>query len=334
MAAADGATSWSEPIPFDIRDQLNSRLDSEVSALIVIRSPTPEVGTAILHQIVHERPWPAVMVVASREGVGNEYPRPPLTRVELLWRVLPTDNESASIAAVSAAMQAIHAALWGPEAEPAHLHRWLPLPLLEAYGMLPVGPMPTVAVDSWDDLLATHRGSRSAPESKTQSEEDIERAVLRSLKTCLGVHFFVIARRPRPVLDDEADVILDAMEPTGDSSGIAMVRVVGQSRSDWTVRFPYRESPILRSKTSVAEKCRCGSRIPAGGEVLHVTATESSEPLFRHQVFCSMSCIRAFCLESLETLEALDTPASNALVTDLRAFHRGIAEMLALILDK
>ena len=136
------------------------------------------------------------------------------------------------------------------------------------------------------------------------------------------------------MLDDEADVILDAMEPIGDSSGIATVRVVGQSHSGWTVRFPYRESPILRSKTSVAEKCRCGTRIPAGGEVLHVTATKSTEPLFRDQVFCSTNCIRAFCLESLETLEALDTPASNALVSDLHAFYRGIAEMLALILDK
>jgi hypothetical protein len=94
------------------------------------------------------------------------------------------------------------------------------------------------------------------------------------------------------------------------------------------------KASLLRSDASAPEKCRCGTLIPTGGAVFHVTATESSERLFRNQVFCSPGCVRAFCLESLETLEALDTPASNAIVSDLHGLHREIAETLVMTLDK
>jgi hypothetical protein len=64
------------------------------------------------------------------------------------------------------------------------------------------------------------------------------------------------------------------------------------------------------------------------------TIPRSLGDLFRGGVFCSVGCIRAFCLESLEILEALDTPNSKSMVTDLHEVHRGIAETLAAIQDR
>ena len=57
----------------------------------------------------------------------------------------------------------------------------------------------------------------------------------------------------------------------------------------------------------------------------------SVEDLFPRGVFCSVECIRAFCLETLEMLEALDTPNSRSMVTDLREVHRELEETLAAI---
>jgi hypothetical protein len=57
----------------------------------------------------------------------------------------------------------------------------------------------------------------------------------------------------------------------------------------------------------------------------------SLRDLFRGGVFCSVGCIRAFCLESLEMLEALDTPNSEAMITDLHEVHLGLEETLATI---
>jgi len=54
----------------------------------------------------------------------------------------------------------------------------------------------------------------------------------------------------------------------------------------------------------------------------------SLEDLFRGGMFCSVGCIRAFCLESLEILDAVDTPNSKSMVTDLHEVHRGLSETL------
>jgi hypothetical protein len=59
------------------------------------------------------------------------------------------------------------------------------------------------------------------------------------------------------------------------------------------------------------------------------TVSSSSEDFFRDQVFCSVRCIGAFCLESLEVLELLDTPRARATVSDLHELHREVAETLA-----
>jgi hypothetical protein len=95
-----------------------------------------------------------------------------------------------------------------------------------------------------------------------------------------------------------------------------------------------RKLPFFQSSTTVAVQCRCGTRIPSGGTVFGVTAASpSSEDLFRDQVFCSLKCILAFCLESLEILDALDTPSSKTVVTDLHELYRGVAETMATLLS-
>jgi hypothetical protein len=61
---------------------------------------------------------------------------------------------------------------------------------------------------------------------------------------------------------------------------------------------------------------------------------DSAQSLFRDQLFCSSGCIRAFLLESLETVDALETPTSNEIVRDLHDLYRGLAETLVSILDE
>lgn len=102
------------------------------------------------------------------------------------------------------------------------------------------------------------------------------------------------------------------------------------SASGLTPTYHRRDHPTFQTRTSIAVQCRCGTRIPAGGTVFGVTFIPPSlEDLFRGGVFCSVGCIRAFCLESLEILEALDNPNSKSMVTDLHEIHRGVAETLA-----
>jgi hypothetical protein len=87
---------------------------------------------------------------------------------------------------------------------------------------------------------------------------------------------------------------------------------------------------VFQSSTTVPVRCRCGTHIPPGGVVFGVTAVSLSwEELFQDQVFCSVPCVQAFCLESLEILEPLDTPAAKAVVSDLHEVHRALAEVLA-----
>ncbi|MGA8709981.1 MAG: hypothetical protein WB786_01975 [Thermoplasmata archaeon] len=93
------------------------------------------------------------------------------------------------------------------------------------------------------------------------------------------------------------------------------------------------EHLILQSSSSVSERCRCGIRIAPGGSVFRVaSASLTSQSLFRDHAFCSPHCIRSFCLESLETLDALDTSTSADVVTDLHDLYQGVAETFAAIL--
>jgi hypothetical protein len=93
------------------------------------------------------------------------------------------------------------------------------------------------------------------------------------------------------------------------------------------------EQLIDQSPSPVPATCGCGVRIPTGGTVYRIsTDASSSRALFDGQVFCSPGCIRQFLLESLETLDALDTPASRLVVTDLHELYQGVAETYAAVL--
>jgi hypothetical protein len=91
---------------------------------------------------------------------------------------------------------------------------------------------------------------------------------------------------------------------------------------------------IVESATSTPEKCRCGVRIDPGQKLLRVgSVSQTSDILFRGQVFCSARCLRQFCLESLETLDGLDTPESSAIVSDFHDFYAGLAEIFSATLN-
>ena len=99
---------------------------------------------------------------------------------------------------------------------------------------------------------------------------------------------------------------------------------------------PYTpELPIFKSDTTITVRCRCGTRVPRGGEVVGITSVPPSlESVFRGAIFCSPRCVRAFCLESLEILDSLDTPASRAMVTDLHELSLLIAQTLVRFLGE
>lgn len=88
---------------------------------------------------------------------------------------------------------------------------------------------------------------------------------------------------------------------------------------------------LTRATTSV--RCRCGTRVPSGDTVFGLLDVPPSlESLFRPGLFCSVMCIGASCRESLEVLDAIDTPESRAMVSDLHELHRRIAEILTALL--
>jgi len=60
---------------------------------------------------------------------------------------------------------------------------------------------------------------------------------------------------------------------------------------------------------------------------------ESAAELFRDRSFCSVRCLRAFCLESLETLDSLDTRQARDVVTDLHELYQAMAQAFAQILS-
>jgi len=104
------------------------------------------------------------------------------------------------------------------------------------------------------------------------------------------------------------------------------------SASGWAQSALPQDSPVFRTHTSIAVQCRCGTHIPAGGTVFGITTVPPTlKDLFRGGVFCSVRCIRAFCLETLEMLEALDTASSRMVVTDLHEVHRELSETLAML---
>jgi len=95
------------------------------------------------------------------------------------------------------------------------------------------------------------------------------------------------------------------------------------------------KAPFLLSRASAPTKCWCGTQVALGAPAFRaVSAGETSEFLFRNHVFCSVKCLRSFCLVSLETLDALEMPASKEVVSDLHELRRELSETLTSLLDE
>jgi len=125
-----------------------------------------------------------------------------------------------------------------------------------------------------------------------------------------------------------------AVASSGDPSGR---RVPVESPADGArARGPRLclDSPLVPSTTATDVRCRCGTRVPSGGEVF---AIASRPPLawtvLNHQRFCSARCARAHCLELIEQLDALDTVAARATLVDLHEVIREIALVLEGLLE-
>jgi hypothetical protein len=96
---------------------------------------------------------------------------------------------------------------------------------------------------------------------------------------------------------------------------------------------PTDRPQILGSETAASAQCRCGTRIPEGGAAFRISPLPLSlEAVFDSAAFCSPTCVRAFCLEALEMLDALDTPDAKATVSDLHELTMEVATMLVSIL--
>lgn len=93
-----------------------------------------------------------------------------------------------------------------------------------------------------------------------------------------------------------------------------------------------REPPIVQACALSAAQCRCGVRAPAGGIVFRIsTVPQSLEFLLGEVTFCSVRCIRQFCLEAIETLDSLDQPGAERIIRDLHEIHSEITKLLAAV---
>jgi len=87
---------------------------------------------------------------------------------------------------------------------------------------------------------------------------------------------------------------------------------------------------VLSESTPVGGVCRCGNLIPPNSMAFRVVSVAPNlQPMFRGQLFCSAKCIRVLCLESLESLDAVDTVGAKATVTDLHQFYLELAQTYA-----
>jgi hypothetical protein len=89
---------------------------------------------------------------------------------------------------------------------------------------------------------------------------------------------------------------------------------------------------IREVKVSESGVCQCGTRIGVETIALRVgDLPDSVVELFRNRSFCSVRCIRAYCLEALETLDSLETIESESIVLDLHAVVQALARAFAQI---
>jgi len=89
-------------------------------------------------------------------------------------------------------------------------------------------------------------------------------------------------------------------------------------------------SQILQTYAPVEVQCRCGTQVRRGEPVVSLTAVPwSLQAQLLGGAFCSRRCLRAFLLETLETLDAIAPPNSVSRITDLLDLHTLVASTLA-----
>jgi len=92
--------------------------------------------------------------------------------------------------------------------------------------------------------------------------------------------------------------------------------------------------PISELSSAEPGACRCGSRFVRGDQVFRVAdANPTIAGLLDGQSFCSQDCVRAWFLETLSELDALDTPENEKVVVDLRAVFVDLALAYGSIVD-
>ena len=95
-------------------------------------------------------------------------------------------------------------------------------------------------------------------------------------------------------------------------------------------RDPAAKPRLTQQFTARAGRCRCGTRLVTGAAHWVIENTPASlTPLIYGTAFCSLRCTRAFLLESMETVDALDRPNAARLVTDLRETYLLLSVILS-----
>lgn len=88
---------------------------------------------------------------------------------------------------------------------------------------------------------------------------------------------------------------------------------------------------LQRGHVGAAGKCRCGSVLELGQEDYEfVSAPDNVRAVVEDRPFCSITCARAFLLE---TMEFLDRPAAASLLSDGRDAYWGLG-LLFLIVEQ
>jgi hypothetical protein len=215
---------WRDLTDPEAASSLRTLLESNSPRIVVVRSPSAPAGSEFLLAIVRGRSGPGVLVSTQGEVL------PPASsgadRWRAAWKVLMVADDFASIAATMAAMERVRSIVLDADTEPLVPPLWLPPALLTAYSLAPPDTMPVLAVDSWDDLVASYYRDRGYAGSPPPTEDDLEEILLRSLDRGLRTHLIVVTRRLRPVLEAGATIVLEISAPERDPTGVARVRVL------------------------------------------------------------------------------------------------------------
>jgi hypothetical protein len=209
----------------DVLTQLRPFFDPGPSRTLVIRVRDRRTGSAILAEIARGRSGPGVVVSIPEAQTTATDSDAAASGLPSSWWLLRTSNDLAPIAATAAAIRLIGTLVREAGNEPVVPALWLPPSILEGYSLLPKAPEVSFAVDSWDALLDAYLRGRSGSGGEVPTEEELERILLRSSEDYLTVHLIVVIRRPHPVLEKEADFVIDVAEPTGTDAPAVVVQV-------------------------------------------------------------------------------------------------------------